>query len=259
VVKQIIDLRLVGKREWPNAVLLKLRSDVLPLPAAAPGQFVQVRVDQSPATYLRRPISIHFIDEKQQELWLLVRKAGAGTRAMASWPVQTMVNLVMPLGHPFTLSGLSSSDKVLLAGGGIGLAPLLYLGKVLSQKGLRPVFLLGGRTSDDLIQIPEFEQYGEVCLSSEDGSAGARGLLTRHPVLKERTFDRIYCCGPKPMMVAVAAYARERGIWCEVSLENTMACGLGACLCCVEETTEGHRCVCQDGPVFNINQLKWQI
>ena len=61
------------------------------------------------------------------------------------------------------------------------------------------------------------------------------------------------------MMVAVAAYARERGIWCEVSLENTMACGLGACLCCVEETTEGHRCVCQDGPVFNINQLKWQI
>lgn len=259
MTKRIIDLRLVEKREWPQAVLLKLRSDVEPLPEAAPGQFVQVRVDQSPATYLRRPISIHFIDRERRELWLLVRKVGAGTRAMADWPLQTRVNVVFPLGHPYTLPKASKKERCLLVGGGIGLAPLLYLGKMLHEQGHHPMFLLGGRSADDLIQLNEFEQYGELCLTTEDGSAGIKGLVTAHPVLQGPLPDRIYCCGPKPMMVAVARYARQKGLWCEVSLENTMACGIGACLCCVEDTVEGHRCVCQEGPVFNINQLKWQI
>lgn len=259
MVKRIIDLRLAEKREWPQAVLLKLRSDVEPLPEAAPGQFLQVRVDQSPATYLRRPVSIHYIDQERRELWLLVRKVGAGTRTMAQWPLQTRVNVIFPLGHPYTLPQSSSPERCLLVGGGIGIAPLLYLGKTLQEQGHQPVFLLGGRSAEDLIQLNEFEQYGELCLCTEDGSAGTKGLVTDHPVLQGPLTDRIYCCGPKPMMVAMGRYARQKGIWCEVSLENTMACGIGACLCCVEDTVEGHRCVCQEGPVFNINQLKWQI
>ena len=88
---------------------------------------------------------------------------------------------------------------------------------------------------------------------------GEKGFVTQHSILNQIRFDRISACGPKPMMVSVARYAKAAGIECEVSLENKMACGVGACLCCVENTTEGHKCVCKDGPVFNINDLLWQI
>ncbi|MCI9285480.1 MAG: dihydroorotate dehydrogenase electron transfer subunit, partial [Muribaculaceae bacterium] len=88
------------------------------------------------------------------------------------------------------------------------------------------------------------------------GSVGEKGLVTKHSVLGSE-FDRIYCCGPSPMMKAVAAIARERGTECYVSLENMMACGLGACLCCVENTVKGNVCVCTEGPVFNVEMLNW--
>jgi dihydroorotate dehydrogenase electron transfer subunit len=87
---------------------------------------------------------------------------------------------------------------------------------------------------------------------------GEKGFVTNHSVLQKETFDMIQVCGPTPMMKAVARYAREKGIECEVSLEILMACGLGACLCCVEKTTEGNLCVCKEGPVFNIKRLLWQ-
>ena len=96
-------------------------------------------------------------------------------------------------------------------------------------------------------------------LTTEDGTMGEKGFVTNHSLLQQERFDRICTCGPKPMMMAVARYARQAGIACEVSLENMMACGLGACLCCVEKTTEGNLCVCKEGPVFDINRLLWQI
>ncbi len=102
-----------------------------------------------------------------------------------------------------------------------------------------------------------FRRIGRVETTTEDGSMGAKGFVTQHPMLDEERFDAIATCGPKPMMVAVARYAEATGIPCEASLENRMACGLGACLCCVEDTTEGNLCVCKEGPVFNIKRLKW--
>ena len=104
----------------------------------------------------------------------------------------------------------------------------------------------------------EFEKHAKVYYTTEDGSYGEKGYPTQHSILQER-FDHIFCCGPSPMMKAVAKYAYSNNIDCEVSLENMMACGIGACLCCVNDTQEGHKCVCTDGPVFNINDLKWQI
>ena len=97
-----------------------------------------------------------------------------------------------------------------------------------------------------------------MCVTTEDATLGEKGFVTNHSVLSD-DFDKIYTCGPTPMMKAVARYANEKGIDCEASLENMMACGLGACLCCVEKTTEGNLCVCKEGPVFNIKRLLWQI
>ena len=130
---------------------------------------------------------------------------------------------------------------------------------MLKSLGVKPVFLLGARTAKDLLMLDEFRQYGEVFVTTEDGSEGERGFVTQHSVLYQRRFSMIQTCGPTPMMKAVARFAYSQGVECEVSLENLMACGLGACLCCVEKTTEGNLCVCQDGPVFNIKRLLWQL
>ena len=98
---------------------------------------------------------------------------------------------------------------------------------------------------------------GDVFVSTENGGKGEKGFVTQHSVLNSGSFSRIACCGPMPMMKAVAKIAKDKSIECEVSLENVMACGLGACLCCVEDTVEGNVCVCKEGPVFNIKRLKW--
>jgi dihydroorotate dehydrogenase electron transfer subunit len=267
-------------------VLIRL-TDSQPLPPMRPGQFVEARVDGSPTTFLRRPISINFVDTEQNELWLLVAIVGDGTRRLAQLSAGDRLNCVLPLGNGFTIqsrenvshtegardgSRENASHRVLLVGGGVGVAPLLYLGKVLHDAGTEPTFLLGARTAGDLLMLDEFAKYGRVCVTTEDGSMGERGFVTQHTLLYPQPvgtdaaaapFDLIQCCGPTPMMKAVARYAREKGIACEVSLENLMACGLGACLCCVEkvlsdELNTRNVCVCKEGPVFNINRLLWQ-
>jgi len=240
----------------PYYCLLKLTSDEQ-LPEMQPGQFVEVRVDGSPHTFLRRPISIHYVNRVANELWLLIQIVGEGTRRMATYRVGETVNLLMPLGNSFSIPSCSSNMRLLLIGGGVGVAPLLYLGEVLLQAGFKPEFLLGARSEKDIMQLPDFRQRGIVHITTEEGALGEKGFVTEHSVLQNSIYDYIYTCGPKPMMVAVARYAASRNIPCEVSLENTMACGIGACLCCVEQTTEGHKCVCTEGPVFNINQLTW--
>ena len=233
---------------------------------------------------LRRPISIHYVDYAQNEVWFLVRIVGTGTRMLGVLQEGDIVNVMLPLGNGFTLPAVNATkldqtlqmpstidtqsfdneqeaalQTPLLIGGGVGIAPLLYLGKVLRKQSVSPTFLLGARTERELQQLEEFEQFGTVYTTTEDGSHGEQGFVTQHSVLQNRVFSQIYCCGPLPMMKAVASYAKEKNIPCEVSLENRMACGIGACLCCVENTTQGHQCVCTDGPVFNTKDLLWQI
>lgn len=254
--KYVLDLTVSAvERINEKYVLIRLADDK-PLPDMLPGQFVEVRVDNSPTTFLRRPISISFVDRSRNELWLLVAAIGDGTRAMASLAVGSRLNCLLPLGNGFTMPS-SASERVLLVGGGVGVAPLLYMGAEMRRCGCEPTFLLGARRSADLLLLDHFRHYGRVFVTTEDGSAGERGFVTNHSVLQSEHFDRIQTCGPKPMMVAVARYAAAAGIDCEASLENMMACGVGACLCCVEKTTEGNLCVCKEGPVFNINKLLW--
>ena len=257
-MKKLRDLT-VAEVAWPadGHVLLKLRDDEECLPEIRPGQFVEVRVDGSASTLLRRPISVHFVDREKNELWLLIHVVGEGTEALSRLSTGDRVNVLFPLGNGFTEG--CSGEHVLLVGGGVGIAPLLEYGKRLSECGARVTFLLGGRSAENLLQLDMFRRYGSVCVTTEDGSMGEKGFVTQHSVLNEGRFNRISVCGPKPMMMAVARFAKAGGIRCEVSLENMMACGLGACLCCVEKTVRGNVCVCKEGPVFDINELTWQI
>ena len=253
--KYALDLTVVTVTQVHERYVLIHLTDSQPLPPMLPGQFVEVRVDGSASTFLRRPISINFVDDEQNELWLLVATVGAGTRRLAQLHSGDRLNCVLPLGHGFTMP--AAGARVLLVGGGVGVAPLLFQGAALQQQGIEPTFLLGARSESDLLMLDAFRGYGRVFTTTEDGTAGQQGFVTNHTLLNQESFDLIQTCGPTPMMKAVATYARQRGIECEVSLENLMACGLGACLCCVEKTTEGNVCVCKDGPVFNINRLLW--
>ncbi|MBP5135079.1 MAG: dihydroorotate dehydrogenase electron transfer subunit [Paludibacteraceae bacterium] len=256
MMKHILDLTLKDSR-FLNArnILMKFTADE-PLPDMKPGQFVEAKVEGEPKVFLRRPISIHYVDEEKNELWLLVQTVGNGTHQMAKLRPGETMNFVLPLGdRGFDCE--KRNQRLLLVGGGVGVAPLLYLAKALKEKGNQITYLLGGRTKADLMQLDEFSKYGEVLVTTEDGSEGEKGFVTQHSVLNDNKFDYIYTCGPTPMMKAVADYAKKSATPCEVSLENKMACGLGACLCCVTDTKHGHECVCQKGAVFDINDLNW--
>lgn len=256
--KHIIDLQVVSVEALGERfVLLKCTDPNAPLPPMMPGQFAQLRVDGSKETFLRRPISINFVDTKLNQIWFLVQLVGAGSRALGRLREGDTLNALLPLGNGFSMP-VSAEKKHLLVGGGVGTAPLLYLGAQMNLMGMRPTFLLGARTKDMLLQLEDFERVGDVYVTTEDGSAGEKGFVTQHSILYKQHFDRISVCGPSPMMKAVAKYARANSVPCEVSLENMMACGLGACLCCVEKTVKGNVCVCTEGPVFDINELTWE-
>ncbi len=256
--KFILDLTVTENLKISEQyVLLKLTSTQT-LPEMRPGQFAEIRVDGSSTTFLRRPISINYVDKQRNEVWFLIQIVGDGTRKLATICPGETLNVILPLGNSFQLPQ-DPSEKVLLVGGGVGIAPMVFLGKELLEKGFKPSFLLGARSQRDLLQRELCETLGDVYTTTEDASHGEKGYVIHHSILSSTHFDRIYTCGPKPMMIAVAAYAKSNNIACEVSLENKMACGIGACLCCVENTKEGHLCVCKEGPVFNINDLLWQI
>lgn len=228
------------------------------LPEIHPGQFVNVSAPTH-EVLLRRPISICDTNAEEGRLVLLVKNLGRGSAAICRAPKGSVLNILLPLGNGFTLP--EHNERVLLVGGGVGMAPLYYLARTLQERGNNPTVLLGARSLSDIVLQDDFRRFGKLFITTEDGSTDTvRGFVTDHELLRTINpdkFSRIYCCGPFPMMKAVAKIAASAGVWCEVSLENKMACGVGACLCCVEETTTGNRCTCTDGPVFNIDTLTW--
>ena len=255
MAKCIDDFKIVDNKSLTDDLFILELTGNEELSKFKPGQFVQVRVDGSPETFLRRPISIHDVDYKLNTFKLLIQKAGSGTSALSLLKPGDSLNLIYPLGNSFTdpLDG----ERVLLIGGGVGVAPLLFLGKRLLSIGYKSDWLLGFRSMERIMNLDEYKKTGNIFLTTEDGSEGEKGYVTDHSVLSERRYDRVYCCGPDPMMKAVADYCKRNGIICEVSLENLMACGFGICLCCIVSTVNGNICTCTEGPVFNITDLRW--
>lgn len=232
------------------------------IPVCHPGQFIQIRVPSDGGAFLRRPISIYSADKSSMEI--LVQNVGKGTNSLSKVRVGDCLSLILPLGNYFSspselcpAKGVSDLHPLLI-GGGVGIAPLLMLGKELKADGIVPTFLLGARSKGFFPDLSKFDETGRLFISTEDGTFGDRGFVTDHSIISNiKDFDCIYTCGPTPMMKAVAALAKVHDIPCEASLENHMACGFGVCLCCTEPTTEGYKSVCTDGPVFNVDHLLW--
>jgi dihydroorotate dehydrogenase electron transfer subunit len=250
---QIISNRRLNK----DHALLELKSDVH-LEEILPGQFANILVDKSPNLFLRRPFSIYQADYKCNSVFVLIKAIGEGTKCLYNSVTGDSLSVIFPLGNGFSIP--EKKSRVLLVGGGVGVAAMMLLATVLNKAGHQVEILLGARSAEDLVELDIFALYGHVHTTTENGTHGTKGYVTDHPLFLHNieAFDKIFTCGPEPMMKAVAKLAHLNNISCEVSLENTMACGYGVCLCCVTDTTEGHRCVCTDGPVFDIKQLKWQ-
>jgi dihydroorotate dehydrogenase electron transfer subunit len=255
MTKRIDDLKVIqNKRLNKDFFIIELEGNTK-IPVLKPGQFAQVRVDGSPETFLRRPISVHDVDYGKNSFKLLIQIAGNGTRKLSELKSGDTLNIIYPLGNSFSLP--DKNNNILLVGGGCGIAPLLFLGRYLKDNGFVPDILLGFRNKERIIEFEDYLQVGKVFITTDDGSMGEKGYVTTHSIFSIHKYDRIYCCGPDIMMKAIAGYCKKNDVVCEVSLENLMACGIGACLCCVVDTTRGNQCTCIDGPVFNVNDLKW--
>ncbi|CDE44199.1 dihydroorotate dehydrogenase B (NAD(+)) electron transfer subunit [Clostridium sp. CAG:411] len=221
---------------------------------AKPGQFVSLYCKEG-SQLLPRPISICEIDRENETLRLVYRVVGKGTKEFSKMNAGDTIRVMGPLGNGFTLEG----KKAILIGGGIGIPPMLELAKSLDCE----VQVVLGYRNNDLFLKDEFTSYGKVIVSTEDGSVGTKGNVIDAIREKDVQGDIIFACGPTPMLRGVKAYAQEKGLKAQLSLEEKMACGIGACLACVCQSKEvdshthvKNKRICKDGPVFYAEEVE---
>lgn len=214
---------------------------------AGPGQFISIYTKDG-SRLLPRPISLCEVDKENGRLRIVYRVVGYGTGEFSGYGPGDTISVLGPLGNGFPLKG----KKAFLIGGGIGIPPMLQLAKFLNCE---KQIIVGYR--DQLFLTEDLKAYGTVYIATEDGSCGTKGNVMDVIAENNLTADVIYACGPTPMLRAVKAYAEERGIECYLSLEEKMACGIGACLACVCKSKEvddhshvHNKRICKDGPVF---------
>ncbi|MBO7336558.1 MAG: dihydroorotate dehydrogenase electron transfer subunit [Lachnospiraceae bacterium] len=250
---EIIENREIAKDIFSMTLRAREAAD-----AAKAGQFVNLYLDDK-SRLLPRPISICEVDKEAGTLRLVFRIAGDGTKQLSSLKNGDSVTLMGPLGNGF----IDTPEKTaILFGGGIGIPPMLGLAEKLNAQGVQVTSVLGYRDSENFL-AKEFEKYGKVIIATDDGSAGFHGNVVQ---AASEAFPKVqgtgdgtcvFACGPLPMLRGVKGFAKDRGMKCQVSMEERMACGVGACLGCVIRTAEvdehsnvKNKRVCKDGPVF---------
>lgn len=224
---------------------------------AKPGQFLCLYTKDG-AKLLPRPISICEVDEEKKSLRLVYRVAGEGTKEFATYQKGESVSVLGCLGNGFPLEE-GEGKTAFLIGGGIGVPPILQLAK--ERKNEKNLILAGYRNQETFLR-EDFEKNGDLYIATEDGSVGVKGNVM--DIIKEKKLkaDLIYACGPMPMLRAIKKYAQQEGIKAYISLEERMACGVGACLGCVCKTKEvdahshvNNTRICTDGPVFEAGEV----
>jgi dihydroorotate dehydrogenase electron transfer subunit len=218
------------------------------------GQFVHIRVRDGLEPFFRRPFSVY---RAQKHVEIFYEPIGLGTKTLASLKKGDCLDVLGPVGQPFTLPG-KNIKQVVMIGGGIGIAPFLILSDVLKNKGFELVVLYGGRTKDHVYPMKELKQNGcKVFVATDDGSVGVKGRVSKlfDKIKIDSKSTMIYTCGPHAMMAAVQEFAKKNQLKGEAACEEVMACALGACLGCSIQTTKGYKTVCYDGPVFDLQEV----
>lgn len=219
------------------------------------GQFIHLLCSPTQKFILRRPFSVHQVNG--DSLDLLIKVVGQGTAFLSHLNLREHVDFIGPLGRPFSTKGVT---KALIVAGGMGIAPLFLLAQQLAAEKVKTYALLGAANRDLLFSYMDIKRLTrKVEATTEDGSFGHQGKVTDllNQMLNEVQPDMIYACGPLAMLQAVGRLARQQQVSCQVSLEARMACGVGACYGCAVAGRDGYLKVCSDGPVFNIEELKW--
>lgn len=241
---------------------LRIHSPVLSR-KALPGNFCHLKVGEGHSPLLRRAFSFHQADKERNSFALLFKVVGPGTEILSRKNPGDKIDLLAPLGNSFALP--QKGEKAVLVAGGMGIAPLYYLLHYLLKRKLDPgeiVLFYGVKTKDELVLLEKLSPLGiRLHLAAEDGKIGYKGMLTDllFQELREKRLEskksRFYVCGPNPMLKKISNLSKKFNLSCQISLENHMPCGMGACFGCVIKTIQGYRRVCKDGPVFDAREV----
>lgn len=225
---------------------------------AVPGQFVSL-YSADGSRILPRPISICELNNEKTALRLVYRIAGKGTEEFSHLRSENVIKITGPLGNGYTIK----NNRAMLVAGGIGIPPMVELAKELKRKGTEDIKAVVGYRNNQLFLKEELQKYCQVYIATEDGSYGVRGNVMDAIREYHLEADTIYSCGPKPMLKAVTEYAKDKNVEAQISLEERMACGIGACLGCVckskekdEHSNVKNKRICVDGPVFDSREVE---
>ncbi len=234
-----------NKRLTESVYRMRLSGDVSEITAS--GQFINIRLD---GFYLRRPISVY--DKDETSVTIIYKAVGSGTEKMTKMKVGERLDVLTGLGNGYDLS--LSGDAPLLLGGGVGVPPLYMLAKMLLAQGKSVSVVLGFNTKAEVFCEQEFRELGcDVTVATADGSYGVKGFVT--DALPEN-YTYFYTCGPEPMLKAVYKAAKSSG---QLSFEERMGCGFGACMGCSCKTVTGYKRICKDGPVMKKEEILWEL
>jgi len=262
-------VKILSRKEVASSIyLMRLKAPEI-AQDALPGQFIHIKCSKGNYPLLRRPLSIHRIDKEKGEIYTLFQVMGEGTKLLAQRGVGDDLDIMGPIGNGFSI--YPESRKIMIVGGGIGVAPLLALAEESIAQGKEVRVLIGALKKELVIGEESFKLLGaKVDVATDDGSYKYKGLVTdllKRTIKEDWLADQIFACGPKPMLRKINEIALRANINCQVSLEERMACGIGACLGCVckiktkdkkeSKVKYEYKRVCVDGPIFEGSEVIW--